>query len=123
MDEQNLEAVLVDSSPPPTAYKNRSSGLIIFGVLTILLGCVCALLVPLMLFGQTMSAKATGTPPNFSVLLPAVSVYGFLAVVLVWLGIGSINARRWARALLLIFSDRKSTRLNSSHLGMSNAAF
>jgi hypothetical protein len=100
MEEQNLEAVLVESRP----YKNRSSGLIVFGVLTILQGCVCALLVPLMLFSQTMSAKATGTPPNFSILLPAMSVYGFLAVVLVWLGIGSINARRWARALLLIFS-------------------
>ena len=51
-----------------------------------------------------MSAKATGTPPNFSVLLPAVSVYGLLAVALVGLGIGSLKARRWARALLLIFS-------------------
>jgi hypothetical protein len=27
-----------------------------------------------------------------------------LAVALIWLGIGSIKARRWARALLLIFS-------------------
>jgi hypothetical protein len=33
-----------------------------------------------------------------------VAVYGVLAVVLIWLGIGSIMARRWARALLLIFS-------------------
>ena len=31
-------------------------------------------------------------------------MYGFLAVALIWLGIGSIKARRWARALLLIFS-------------------
>jgi hypothetical protein len=104
MDEQNLAAVMVDSSPPSTAYKDRSTGLIVFGALTILLGCACALFVPLMLLSQIMSAKATGTPPNFSVLLPAVSVYGVMAVALVWLGIGSIKARRWARALLLIFS-------------------
>src|SRR5690348_5365557 len=31
-------------------------------------------------------------------------LYGGLAVALVWLGIGSMMARRWARALLLIFS-------------------
>jgi hypothetical protein len=36
--------------------------------------------------------------------LIVVLVYGGLAVALVWLGIGSIMARRWARALLLIFS-------------------
>jgi hypothetical protein len=104
MDERDPEAVLVDSSPPSAAYKDRSTGLVVFGALTILLGCVCAMLVPLMFFSQTMSAKATSTPPNFSVLLPAVSLYGVLAVALVWLGIGSINARRRARALLLIFS-------------------
>lgn len=32
------------------------------------------------------------------------AIYGFLAVALVWLGIGSILARRWAQALLLIWS-------------------
>jgi hypothetical protein len=104
MDDQNPEAMEVDLSPLSTAYKDRSTGLIIFGALTILLGCVCALLVPLLVLSQTMAAKATGTPPSFAVLVPAVSVYGVLAVALVWLGIGSLKARRWARALLLIFS-------------------
>jgi hypothetical protein len=37
-------------------------------------------------------------------MLPGMAVYGMLAVALIWLGIGSIQARRWARALLLIFS-------------------
>jgi hypothetical protein len=37
-------------------------------------------------------------------MLPGMAVYGLLAVALVWLGIGSLKARRWARALLLIFS-------------------
>jgi len=104
MNEQNLETASIESTTPTVSYKNRSTGLIVFGILTILLGCVCALLVPLMLFAQTMSTKATGTPPNFSAILPGISLYGILAVVLVWLGIGSIKARRWARALLLIYS-------------------
>jgi hypothetical protein len=94
----------IELTPSSVGYKNRSTGLIVFGILTILLGCVCALFIPLMLFAQTMSTKATGTPPNFSTILPGVFLYGILAVALVWLGIGSIKAQRWARALLLIFS-------------------
>ena len=104
MNEQNLETSPIELTPPSAGYKNRSTGLIVFGILTILLGCVCALFVPLMIFCQVMAAKVTGAPPNFSTILPGVFLYGILAVVLVWLGIGSIKARRWARALMLIFS-------------------
>ena len=85
-------------------YKDRSVGLIIFGILTILLGCLAGLFVLLMLAGQAMSARTTGASAPFSTILPVISIYGALAVALVWLGIGSIMARRWARALLLIFS-------------------
>ncbi|MFZ0829388.1 MAG: hypothetical protein WAO02_18415 [Verrucomicrobiia bacterium] len=85
-------------------HKDRSVGLIIFGILTILLGGLAGLMILLMLAGQAMSARTTGASPPFSTLLPVISIYGTLAVALVWLGIGSIMARRWARALLLIFS-------------------
>lgn len=86
-------------------YKDRSTGLMIFGILTMLLGCLSALFVPLMLFGKMMAAKAPNAPPvNHAAILPGIMVYGGLAVALIWLGIGSIKARRWARALLLIFS-------------------
>ena len=104
MDEQNPKAAPIEPTLPPVPYKERSTGLIVFGILTILLGCLAGLFVPLMLFGQVASAKATGAPATFSTILPAVFIYGVLAVALVWLGIGSIMARRWARALLLIFS-------------------
>jgi hypothetical protein len=86
------------------SYKDRSTGLVVFGILTILMGCLTGLFVPLLLFGHAASAKATGAPAPFSAILPAVLIYGMLAVALVWLGIGSIMARRWARALMLIFS-------------------
>ncbi len=83
-------------------YKDRSTGLVVFGILTILLGCLAGLAVPMMLLGQAL------TPANarmsFSAILPGVCMYAILAVALIWLGIGSIKARRWARALLLIFS-------------------
>jgi hypothetical protein len=104
MNEQNSGATPVESTPAPLPYKDRSTGLIIFGILTILLGCVAGLFVPLMLVGQAVSAKTTGAPAPFATILPTLSIYGILAVALVWLGIGSIMARRWARALLLIFS-------------------
>ena len=104
MDEQNPKAAPIEPTLPPVPYKDRSAGLIVFGILTILLGSLSGLLVPLMLVGQMASAKATGAPPPFSAILPGISIYGLLAVALVWLGIGSIMARRWARALLLIFS-------------------
>lgn len=104
MNEQNPPIPSVEASPLP-AYKDRSTGLMVFGILTLLLGCLVGLFVPLMLFGQMMAAKAPNAPPaNTAALLPAVGMYGCLAVALIWLGIGSIGARRWARALLLIFS-------------------
>ena len=102
MNEQNPAIAPVE--PTPMTYKDRSTSLIVFGILTILLGCMTGLLVLLMLVGQ-VAARSTNAPPTpLSAILFAMFIYGILAVALVWLGIGSIKARRWARALLLIFS-------------------
>ena len=95
---------LATATPPPVPYKDRSTGLKVFGILTILLGCMSAMFVPLMFFSRVMAARTTGTPTPLSAVLPAVVVYGLMAVVLIWLGIGSVMARRWARALMLIVS-------------------
>ena len=104
MNEQNPVIPPIEAVPAP-AYKDRSTGLIVFGILTLLLGCFIGLLMPLVFFGQMMAAQAPGAPPvNSATFLPALTIYGILAVTLIWLGIGSIKARRWARALLLIFS-------------------
>lgn len=94
----------METSPLPAPYQDRSTGLIVFGILTILLGCVSGLFVPLLLFGQMMSAKINGTSTPIALILPGLFMYGAGAVALIWLGIGSIQAQRWARALLLIFS-------------------
>ena len=94
-----------DPASAPADFKDRRTGLIVFGILTVFLGALCALLVPLMVFGQSLARSAggpgaAGAPPS---LLPAIVTYGGLAVVLIWLGISSMLARRWARALILIF--------------------
>jgi hypothetical protein len=100
MNEQNPALPPIEAALLP-AYKDRSTGLIVFGILTLLVGCLVGLFVPLMLFGQMMAPKTSNAQPS---ALLAVAIYGGLAVALIWLGIGSIKARRWARALLLIYS-------------------
>ena len=79
-------------------------GLTVFGIFTPLLGGRCGLLILLMLVGQMAVARTNPSQASFAMILPAIILYGGLAVALVWLGIGSMLARRWARALLLIFS-------------------
>ncbi len=106
MNESIPPIAPLEAAPIPTPdFKDRSTGLIVFGILTVLFGCLCGLFVPLMLAGQAMAAKAPNAPAhNAAAILPAIGIYGGLAVALIWLGIGSIQKRRWARALLLIFS-------------------
>ncbi len=92
-----------DASSTET-FKNRRTGLIVFGVFTILAGCVCALFVPLMLLAPKMAARAgnAATPPA-ATIMPAV-IYAAFAIDFIWLGIGSVMTRRWARTLLAIQS-------------------
>src|ERR1035438_1233849 len=91
MNEQNPVILPIEATPLP-AYKDRSTGLMVFGILTLLLGCLAGLFAPLLLFGQIMGAQAPEcTPTNYGVILPAVAMYGCVAVTLIWLGIGSIK--------------------------------
>jgi MFS family permease len=87
----------------PLEFKDRKTGLIVFGILTALLGAVCALFVPMILLGHAVSARA-GVSQSFQSLVPGIMVFTSLAIAFVWLGIGSMMARRWARALLLVMS-------------------
>ncbi len=87
-----------------SSFKDRRTGLIVFGVLEILIGCFCTLMIPLMFWGQKLQADMTGTPPNYDMIIPGAVFYAIIAVAFVWLGVGSIMCRRWARALLLILS-------------------
>ena len=103
MNALNPDLPPVETSALPD-YKDRSTGLMIFGILTILIGCMTGMML-LFTLVTLLAASHTNVPPtSLSALLPALFIYGILAVALIWLGIGSIKARRWARALLLIFS-------------------
>jgi hypothetical protein len=89
---------------PATQFKDRKVGLVIFGVMTVLAGCCWALFVPLMIFGAQMAARSPHPPPSAPNIMPIAALHGALAVIFVWLGVGSIMTRRWARALLVICS-------------------
>jgi hypothetical protein len=93
----------IETPVSSTGFKDRRAGLVIFGILTALMGGLFGLFASLIFFGQAVSAR-TGAPQSARAIVPAIMIYGVVAVVLVWLGVGSIMAKRWARALLLIFS-------------------
>jgi hypothetical protein len=83
-------------------FKDRRTGLVIYGIFEIIGGVLCAVFIPLMILGQVLSQGRTGAEPQYRLILPGLAVYAALAVLLVVLGIGSIRARRWARTFGLI---------------------
>lgn len=85
-------------------YPDRHTGLIIFGVFQIILGLLAALMVPFMALGAVMSHLTPGGAMRPGQIISGVATYAFLAAVLFALGIGSIQSRRWARALTLVTS-------------------
>jgi len=84
-------------------FKDRKTGLVLFGIFEIIISLVFALLafvfIGYAVFHKSFAAQA-GT-----VMTPYIGLfYALLAVWFMWMGIGSIKARRWARALLLVSS-------------------
>ena len=86
------------------AYKDRSTGLAIYGIVEILLGALAALMIPFMLLGAVFARRLPGGAMPAGTYVSTICSYSFAAAALVTLGIGSIRARRWARALNLILS-------------------
>ena len=88
-------------------FKDRKTALVVFGILQIIFGGFCVLMVPLMILGMIASVfldSNTAAPVNPTIIIPAVLLYTLLAVWFIWMGIGSVIARRWARALILVSS-------------------
>jgi hypothetical protein len=90
--------------PPSFEFKDRRNGLIGFGILLIILGCICALFVPLMLITLVWTSPIADIAPDYRAIAAAIGTYAIAAVLFIILGIGSIKARRWARALTLIIA-------------------
>lgn len=89
-----------DAGAKDPPYRDRSLGLVVFGVLVMLMGAFCALLVPLSLVPWWLSREDSSIGTNLAATVPMMVVYAGFAAALLTLGVGSIRARRWARDLL-----------------------
>jgi hypothetical protein len=80
--------------------------LVICGSLVVLIGLFCAMMIPLSLLAAVAGAGLGGAENGIDLrsAVSSIVIYGCAAVAFVWLGIGSIRARRWAQKLLLVLS-------------------
>ena len=95
------------TTPMTAALPDRRVGLILFGVFQIVLGCLSGLMglmiIGVLLLGPMAEAEQAEMM-NVRMMIPGVAFYFVLAAGFVWLGIGSILARRWAWALTVVLS-------------------
>jgi MFS family permease len=91
----------------PPISSDRSTRLMVFGILFLLGGALCALMTLSVVLAialmSTMQLPANAARPQMQVgqMLGGLLVYGSLAVVLFWVGIGSIRKQRWVRPIVL----------------------
>lgn len=85
------------------SYRDRSVGLALFGVLQLLIACFWALMIPFVAFTVTM-AEPAAVGVEVGPLVPILLSYAAVAAVFGTLGVGSLLARRWARALTLVLA-------------------
>ncbi|MCP4675605.1 MAG: hypothetical protein GY854_08905 [Deltaproteobacteria bacterium] len=105
MSEEMPPPMPVVEVPPAPTFQDRSTLLIVFGAGEILLGVLCGLLFLLGMFARMVMGDMMAEQMGQQQFLLSFAIYLLAAVFLVWMGIGSILAKRWARALMLIVSS------------------
>jgi len=85
-------------------YKDRGTGLVVFGVFQIILGLLAALMVPFVALSALVSRLAPGGAMRPGQIVSGVLTYALAAAALLGLGTGSVQMKRWARALTLVTS-------------------
>ncbi len=85
-------------------FKDRKGWLIAFGIIQILMGLFCLLAVFGVMVASLVTSKSNAMPMPPQLITQAIILYLLMAIWFISMGIGSINARRWARALVLISS-------------------
>jgi hypothetical protein len=99
----NREKTMSETSgvPSTAGYKDRRNRLLFFGVLEILLGLFCVLVLAGLLIANALAPQFAETL-NPRLMGFAALMYAGIAAMMIWLGVGSILCRRWAHALWLI---------------------
>jgi hypothetical protein len=89
-------------------FKDRKARLVVLGVFQIIVGTLFAV-AALLMIGMAMEQRVFpgyGIVRRVSVdrVIPGIALSSLWAVWFIWMGIGSVRARRWARALILVSS-------------------
>ncbi len=84
-------------------FKDRKKWLVAFGIFEIIIGLIFVLILIGFIIAVTLH-KTSHQPMSPNIQAFVCLFYLFLAVWFIWMGIGSIKARRWARSLMLITS-------------------
>jgi hypothetical protein len=95
------------SPTAPPAAKDQSTVLIVFGVIQILLGCLCGLMGAILIMTVLLGPLAQPRPGqeiNVRTMAPTIIWYLLMTAILIVLGIGSIRARRWAWTLSVVLN-------------------
>lgn len=88
-------------------FRDRSNRLELFGILSIILGGLCAILgLAQILLPLARKLFTDSGPPaeDFRSLLMGALTFGIFCAILVWAGIGSLRKRRWVRPVMLVIS-------------------
>lgn len=99
----SFESGLTEVATPPV-FKDRSTALLVFGILEIFVGALTALFIPILILGTVLSHKHSGghqAPKYFVMNLVTLAI---AAPTLLTLGIGVTQAKRWARAMNMALS-------------------
>ena len=89
---------------PVTAYKDCQTGLLFFGLFQFAVAAFFVMLAVSAMWDCSLVLAVEGQRPSSFVCFLAGLPYLGAAVLLCCLGVGSIQCRRWARALLLILA-------------------
>ena len=100
--ESPIAAVSAATATPQ--YRDRSTGLMIFGVVQIILGLLAGSMVPMVALATFVARLAPGGAMRPVQFVSSMASYALIAGTLLTFGIGSVQMRRWARALTLVFS-------------------
>lgn len=84
-------------------FKDRKKWLVAFGIFEIIIGLIFAIILIGFIITVNMH-KNSHQPMSINMQAFVCLFYLFLAVWFIWMGIGSIKARRWARSLMLVTS-------------------
>jgi hypothetical protein len=93
--------------PVQTTFKDRKTELIVFGIAQLLMAGFFLIMTFFMLIGLLVAPSlpaSSGADLDTGMMVPAFLMYAGMTVWFVMMGVGSIKARRWARALTLIYS-------------------